>query len=161
MDQLFAPWRMEYIRNVLPDEGGCFLCAIGRQKPSADNLVILQGTDCFCVINKYPYSNGHMLIAPYRHGDDIAGMTDVEMLEMMKLTARVKDTLQALMRAHGFNVGLNIGRVAGAGLEGHLHMHIVPRWNGDTNFMPVIGDTKIIPQALSDLWKELRGTIGQ
>lgn len=159
METLWAPWRIEYIKEA--PKGGCFLCDILRAGgDDRANLVLKRGTACAVVMNRYPYNNGHLMVAPYRHVARLADLTPEERLETMDLLDLSVAALTSAIRPEGFNVGINLGRVAGAGLETHLHTHIVPRWNGDTNFMPVIGDTKVIPQALDDLWVTLRAAFG-
>lgn len=158
MDTLWAPWRMEYIRQ--PKTEGCFLCANFRSSEDRANLVLHRGKTCGLVMNRYPYNNGHLMVAPYRHIAGMHEMTDDERLEMMKLSDRAIAALRSVARPDGFNLGVNLGRVAGAGLETHLHLHVVPRWNGDTNFMPVVGCTKIVPQALEELGEQLRAALG-
>jgi len=155
MRQLWAPWRIEFIRAVDKDDD-CFLCRAARDEGEEKEIVLRRAEKSFCIMNRYPYSNGHLLIAPYRHVADLDDLTDAEMLEMMKLLRQAKTALGESVRPHGFNVGLNLGRAAGAGLEAHIHWHIVPRWVGDTNFMPVFGATKVIPQALHELAELLR-----
>lgn len=155
MQNLWAPWRITYIQEH-PKEDGCFLCNAVRDNQDADNLVVYRGEECFCILNKYPYNSGHLMIVPNEHKADISELTDREMLEIMKLTQNMKEILTAIMKPEGFNLGINIGKSAGAGLVGHIHLHIVPRWNGDTNFMPAISDVKIIPQSLEDLYKEFQ-----
>jgi ATP adenylyltransferase len=155
MDTLWAPWRMDYIQG--PKQDGCFLCEILRAGgDDRANLVLKRGRACAVVMNRYPYNNGHLMVAPYRHVAALADLTPEERVEMMDLLAASVAALAAAMSPDGFNAGINLGRVAGAGLETHLHQHLVPRWNGDTNFMPVIAETKVIPQALDDLWTALR-----
>ncbi|OQW96415.1 MAG: HIT family hydrolase [Verrucomicrobia bacterium A1] len=159
METLWAPWRIEYIKEV--PKGGCFLCDILRAGgDDRVNLVLKRGTVCAVVMNRYPYNNGHLMVAPYRHVARLADLTPAERLETMDLLDLSVAVLTSAIRPDGFNIGINLGRVAGAGLETHLHTHIVPRWTGDTNFMPVIGDTKVIPQALDDLWVTLRAAFG-
>ena len=152
MDKLWAPWRMEYIRHE--KEVDCFLCRILEEDPAHDreNLLLTRGRTCGVVMNRYPYNNGHLLIFPFRHVPDLTSMDADERLEIMDLSATVMDAMQKVMRPDGFNLGMNIGQAAGAGLEDHAHLHVMPRWIGDTNFMPIIADTKVIPQALLDLW---------
>jgi ATP adenylyltransferase len=160
---------MEFIRA--PREAGeCFLCAVGadlkaapatrkkggQAKTDRENLVIRRGKRCFCVMNRYPYSNGHLMIAPYAHGVALENFGDDVLLEMMKMLGEAKRTLEKVVRADGFNIGANVGRDAGAGVADHLHLHIVPRWRGDTNFMPAICDVKIVPQSLEELYDLLR-----
>ena len=164
MKNLWAPWRMEFINDIRQDDG-CFLCRVGGEAPRAEddptgadrrNLVPRRGERCFCVMNRFPYSNGHLLIAPYAHEADLDTLGEGTLLELMTMLRESKRVLSETVRAHGFNIGLNIGLDAGAGVADHMHFHIVPRWRGDTNFMPVIGRTKVIPQALEALYGRLK-----
>jgi len=161
MDRLWAPWRMHYIGSI-PDADGCFLCNIHKSNNDADNLVVARRPHCFVVLNRYPYNNGHTLVCPNDHASSLDQLSEPALADLMRTTGHVMTIQKKLMRPDGFNVGLNFGRVAGAGLPDHLHMHVVPRWSGDTNFMPVLADVKVIPQALEELheklvaaWKEL------
>ncbi len=153
MDALWAPWRMEYILG--PKDNECFLCAAAHSTNDRARHVVRRGETCFGLLNRYPYNNGHLLVAPYRHVSGLDELTDAERLELMTLADALVRRLKETIHPDGFNLGLNLGKVAGAGLESHLHLHIVPRWNGDTNFMPILADTKVIPQALDDLWAQL------
>ncbi|MCF6156773.1 MAG: HIT domain-containing protein [Candidatus Brocadia sp.] len=155
MKNLWAPWRIAYIQEQ-PKENGCFLCDSFQGNQDEKHLIVYRGKECFCILNKYPYNNGHLMIVPNKHKPDISDLTDQEMLEIMKLTRDMKELLMAIMKPEGFNLGINLGRSAGAGLVGHFHLHIVPRWNGDTNFMPIISDVKVIPQSLEDLYREFK-----
>jgi ATP adenylyltransferase len=138
---LWAPWRLEYIEQA--DElDRCIFC-----EPE-EELLVHTGAHALVVLNKYPYSSGHLLVAPHRHVGDFGALADDEALEVHRLAARGADALRAEYAPHGFNLGWNIGRVAGAGIEDHVHLHVVPRWNGDTSFMPVLGDVKVLPEAL-------------
>ncbi|NIA20388.1 MAG: HIT domain-containing protein [Anaerolineaceae bacterium] len=154
MERLWAPWRMTYI-NGINDKGGCFLCDVLGSDDDARDLVVARNEHSFVVLNRFPYNNGHTLVCPNDHKADLDELTDREMGELMRTTAGTMKLLKKAIRPDGFNVGMNFGRVAGAGLPGHLHIHIVPRWNGDTNFMPVLAEVKIIPQALEDLCRLL------
>lgn len=154
---LWAPWRLEYIKRT--DEAGCFLCRILESDDDRTNLVLKRGRHGVILMNRYPYNNGHLLICPYRHVADVGLMNADEKLEMMELLAESIDVLKSTVRPDGFNAGINLGNAAGAGLEEHVHMHVVPRWNGDTNFMPVLADIKVIPQALLELWDELKAAL--
>jgi ATP adenylyltransferase len=154
MNALWAPWRMEYILG--PKDGECFLCAAASGGDDRAHRVVRRGAACFGLLNRYPYNNGHLLIAPYRHVRGLDELNDVERLELMNLADELVRALREAVRPDGFNLGLNLGKVAGAGLETHLHLHVVPRWNGDTNFMPIVAGTKVIPQALDELWERLR-----
>jgi len=155
MDRIWAPWRLEYVST--PDKGGgCFLCQAAKPGDDRQKLVVWRGERCFCVINRWPYNNGHLMVAPCEHKGDLDELSDDELLEMMHMLRRCKRALASTMQPAGYNLGVNLGAAAGAGVPGHLHWHIVPRWSGDTNFMPVLGDTKVIPQSLQSLWELLR-----
>ncbi len=156
MDRLWAPWRMDYVAEPKKDEGGCFLCRAARADADREMLVLWRSDDCFCVLNRWPYNNGHLMVAPVEHKGQLSELSDAELLEQLRMVRRAEQRLRAVMNPSGFNVGLNLGAAAGAGLPGHLHWHIVPRWDGDTNFMPVLAETKVIPQSLEELWELLR-----
>lgn len=157
MNFIFAPWRIEYIRA--PKAQGCFLCNLPKENRDEENLILYRGESCFVIMNNYPYNPGHLMIAPYRHVGELEGLSKEELLEMMLITQRMLSLLKKTMRPDGFNLGFNLGRVAGAGLEDHIHLHIVPRWSGDTNFMPVIADTKVVPQAVKDTYRALKDAL--
>ncbi|NLX60220.1 MAG: HIT domain-containing protein [Phycisphaerae bacterium] len=150
MERLWAPWRMTYITG-LSSPDGCFLCDALKADDDAASLIIDRRTHTFVLLNRFPYNNGHTLVCPNAHKAGLGELASEEMCELMQTTHETMELLKKVMRPDGFNVGMNFGRVAGAGLPGHMHVHIVPRWNGDTNFMPVLADVKIIPQALEDL----------
>jgi ATP adenylyltransferase len=143
---LWAPWRIDYIRGS--KEGDCFLCRIFGEKSDRENLLLHRGKTCAVLMNRFPYNSGHLMIAPYRHIAGLDELTSEENLEMAALTARALDVLRQVMSPQGFNIGYNLGEAAGAGLKDHLHQHIVPRWVGDTNFMPVLDGPRVIPEAL-------------
>jgi len=153
-ETLWAPWRLAYIKSEPPQptDPGCFLCRYRDQSSDAENLVLERTSESMVVINRFPYNNGHLLVTPLEHKAGIEELTDEELLVCQRQIQKYTRLISERMNADGFNVGLNLGRVAGAGLPGHLHWHIVPRWNGDTNFMPVISDTKVIPQSLRALY---------
>jgi|GEM_PF-215603 ATP adenylyltransferase len=156
---LWAPWRMEYIHS-LHEEGepkGCFLCRYA-ETPGEDSRhhVIWRGEHCFTLFNAFPYSNGHLLIAPYAHQGRLDGLDDATLTELMRQLRDAQKLLTETTSAQGFNAGMNFGRCAGAGLPDHLHIHIVPRWDGDTNFMPVLGNVKVIPQSIDALMGLMR-----
>jgi len=156
---IWAPWRIEYIQTLAENDDTCFLCRY-RDDPQNDakNLLLWRGTECLAVMNRFPYTGGHMMVAPLAH---VAGIEDIgrdTMCEMMEMVRDLQNVLKRALGAHGFNVGINTGRCAGAGLPGHLHVHVVPRWDGDTNFMSVFGDVRVIPQALEKLYEELQST---
>ena len=154
MENIWAPWRKEFILSK--KEENCFFCTAIKDNQDRKNLVLHRGKECFCILNKYPYNSGHLMVAPKMHKDDLSKLSDSEMLELLTLTRDVKDILTKKLKPEGFNLGINFGKVAGAGVEDHVHLHLVPRWKGDTNFMPVIAETKVIPQSLEDLYLELK-----
>ncbi len=156
MKRLWAPWRIVYIESGDLDSDKCFLCeAKDRAEKDDDNLVLYRGEHCFVIMNKYPYNNGHLMIAPYRHIGELEKLSDEELLEMMQLTKLSVSAIKKSMGAQGFNIGFNVGRVAGAGRADHIHLHIVPRWGGDTNFMPVLADVKVISEELKRTYERL------
>ena len=160
---LWAPWRIPYLRQITKKEDRkipCFFCAYAKQpKQDRRNLVVHRGTSCFTVLNRFPYQGGHLLVAPKAHKGDLELLTETERRELFDQLILMQRALERLMHPHGFNIGLNLGRAAGAGVPGHVHFHLVPRWNGDTNFMAAVADTKVIPQALLDLHAELQKAV--
>ena len=156
--RIWAPWRLAYVKNATKDvEQGCIFCTKPAEDDDQANLIAHRGELCFVILNLFPYTNGHLMIAPYEH---VAGLEDVDaatVAEMMALAQRSIRALDEVYEPHGYNVGFNQGRVAGAGVEHHIHMHVVPRWGGDTNFMPVLGDTRVLPEALEDSYAALQG----
>jgi ATP adenylyltransferase len=159
-EQLWAPWRLSYIAVAKEQQAeGCFLCRYRDGSDDAENLVVLRGEHALTVLNRYPYNNGHLLVAPLEHKASFEDLNDDELLDCMHHLQRMTALMGRVLRAEGFNIGLNLGEVAGAGLPGHFHWHLVPRWNGDTNFMPVLGDAKVIPQSLEALYELLRSEI--
>jgi ATP adenylyltransferase len=164
METLWAPWRMEFIKGCGKEQDGCFLCRAGATPDARADLVVRRGRTAFAMLNRYPYNNGHLLISPLRHEGRMEGLTSEELAEIMALTVEAKRALDRLMAPHGYNVGANLGRAAGAGVESHFHLHLVPRWSGDTNFMTAVGSTKVIPQSLDELrsllnaeWAAMKG----
>lgn len=151
---LWAPWRIEYIRAEKESE--CFLCRMFKENADRENLLLFRGKTCAVLLNRYPYNSGHIMVAPFRHVAEPGNLTDEESLELAKLTARSVAVLRAAMNPQGFNIGMNLGEPAGAGLKDHLHQHIVPRWTGDTNFMPVLGGPRVMPEALSATYDLLK-----
>ena len=155
-NNLHAPWRLEYIRLLAGDQKGCFICrALEQTEREEDNLLLWRSAHCVVVMNMFPYTGGHLLVAPRKHVGELAGIPTEALCEMMELTADCTSLLQATIQAEGFNIGMNIGRCAGAGLPDHAHLHIVPRWSGDTNFMSVLGDVRVIPQSMRELRRDL------
>lgn len=155
MKYVWAPWRIEYIRAEKPT--GCILCDKPKETKDKENYLLYRGKKNFIMLNSYPYNPGHLLIAPYRHIGSLEELTEAERNEHYELVSRSIVVLKKVFRPAGFNLGANLGRVAGAGIEDHFHSHIVPRWQGDNNFMPVLGETKVIPQALADTYQTLIG----
>lgn len=145
---------MKYISKADSEE--CIFCKKANEQKDEKNMILFRGKNVFVIMNIYPYNPGHIMIAPYRHTGDINNLSDEEIYEMMKLTQISIDIIEKKMNPQGYNVGINIGRIAGAGFEHHIHIHIVPRWNGDTNFMPIIGETKVIPVSLEETYKNLK-----
>ncbi|HRN27436.1 MAG TPA: HIT domain-containing protein [Ignavibacteriaceae bacterium] len=153
MEKLWSPWRSKYIESFKSDEDKtkCIFCQMLSFDPNDDdNLLVDMGEHTFTVMNLYPYNNGHLMIVPKRHTNDFAGLKEVEVTESFQKLQLAEKALRKVLNPNGFNIGANIGRVAGAGIEDHIHFHIVPRWNGDSNFMPVIGDVKVISQDLAE-----------
>ena len=162
MEALHAPWRIEYILGPKKSpDGGSIFTRIAQSSDDEANYVIARGRTCYAMLNAYPYSGGHLMIVPYREVADFDNLLDDELLELMKLTRRCQHALAKAMHPHGFNIGVNLGRVAGAGIEEHLHIHVVPRWAGDCNFMPVIANTTVVPEALKETAAKLRAALAQ
>jgi ATP adenylyltransferase len=155
MDVLWAPWRMTYVSGQAPPTG-CFFCAAVAGRDDADRLVVGRGPSALLMLNAFPYAVGHLMVAPHRHAASPEELDEAESLDLMRLTSRGLAALRAVYRPDGFNLGANLGRVAGAGVEGHLHLHVVPRWAGDTNFMPIVGAVKVLPEALDETLRRLR-----
>jgi len=154
MENLWAPWRIRYILGE--KEPGCFFCRKSQENADAKNHILIRDRTCFALLNTYPYNPGHLMIAPYKHTGELDDLGEQELAELMVLTRRCKQIIVRAMKPDGFNIGLNLGKPAGAGVLDHVHMHVVPRWNGDTNYMPVLGETRVIPQALDEIYETLR-----
>ena len=159
MESLHAPWRIEYILAPKPAQADSLFIRIAQANEDEANYVIARHRTCFALLNTYPYTGGHLMVVPYKQAPDLNGLTDEEITDLMKLTRRCQNALTTVMRPEGFNIGINLGKVAGAGIPGHLHIHVVPRWQGDTNFMPVLGHTTVVPQALKELAAQLRAVL--
>lgn len=149
-ETLWAPWRYDYVASPAEDSPGCIFCGIGRDDPNRDrdNLILHRGALAFVVLNRYPYINGHLMIVPFRHLPDLTALSAEEMTEMMKMAVLSEKALRGGMNCQGMNGGWNIGSAGGAGIPGHLHMHILPRWNGDTNFITTVAGTRVVSQSL-------------
>jgi ATP adenylyltransferase len=161
MEPLHAPWRIEYILAPKPASDDSLFTRIAQSSDDEANYVIARDRTCFALLNRYPYTGGHLMIVPYKQSPDLNGLTVEEMTDLMTLTRRCQNALTNVMKPDGFNLGINLGKCAGAGVDGHLHIHIVPRWNGDTNFMPILATTTVVPQALSELAARLRAALAQ
>jgi ATP adenylyltransferase len=160
MNKLWAPWRMKYIEGVDTNKAeGCIFCTKPHENDDDANYIVYRGETCFVILNIFPYNNGHVMVIPYRHTASLADLSPEERLELVDLTEITMSAIRNVMRPDGFNVGINFGRAAGAGIDEHMHVHIVPRWNGDTNFMPVIGCTKVICESPEDTLKKLKPAI--
>ena len=157
MDKLWAPWRSEYIKSK--KNKGCIFCLKSKLKNDKKNYIVSRGKYVFSMLNIFPYNNGHIMVAPYRHIKDLGKLNDNELIELMKHANKAMKSLKKVLNPCAFNVGINIGKAAGAGYADHLHIHIVPRWQGDTNFMPIICNTKVISEALDELYKRIKSRI--
>lgn len=165
-NRIWAPWRIEYILGVKPEEkaGGeteseCVLCQAHLAGDDLKKLVLYRGEHCFIMMNLYPYNSGHIMILPYRHAAELDDLTDEESIEMMMTAKKLLPVFREIMKPEGFNLGVNLGRCAGAGIIRHVHMHIVPRWSGDSNFMPVLGETKVISEHITETFLKLRDAV--
>jgi len=155
MEKIWAPWRIEYILMEKPEE--CILCEKPKEDKDAQNHILYRGDKNFIILNSYPYNPGHLLVAPYRHIGNLEELTEEERDEHFELVSRSIKVLREAFNPGGFNLGANMGKVAGAGIDDHFHSHIVPRWQGDTNCMPVLADVRVLPQALAETYKILKG----
>jgi len=153
MDRLWAPWRMEYLMADKPD--GCIFCEKAAEDDDRKNLILLRSTSSFVLLNAYPYNNGHLMVAPYTHAATFGELGHEERCDIMETLARAEDILERAFHPQGMNMGVNLGHCAGAGVPGHVHVHILPRWEGDTNFMPVIGETRVVPELLIQTYERL------
>jgi ATP adenylyltransferase len=162
MDHLWAPWRLSYVvaAKTPVEDDSCFICKGLNEQDDRGNLIPLRTPRSVVVLNRFPYNNGHLLVAPRAHKGSLADLNPEELLETMETLRHMVALLDRLMHPDGYNIGLNLGRAAGAGLPGHLHWHLIPRWHGDTNFMPLIGDTKVIVQSLDALFDLLTANLG-
>jgi ATP adenylyltransferase len=155
--RIWAPWRLAYVKSAAKDdEQGCIFCLEPQSGNDAESLIVHRGERCFVMLNLFPYTNGHVMVAPFEHLARIHDLDAETIAEMMALVRRAMEAIDDAYSPHGYNVGFNQGRVAGAGVEHHIHVHVVPRWGGDTNFMPVLGDTMVMNQTLADSYDVLR-----
>ncbi len=162
MDTLWAPWRMEYILRAKDEKPEpCIFCTRIEKDEDEKNLILHRSSHGFIIMNRFPYNNGHLMVVPYRHSGNILDLTPEENQDLSYLIQLSVEALNRVMSPHGFNIGMNLGKVAGAGVDSHLHYHIVPRWNGDTNFMPIISDTKVVSEALDKTYHKLHQAFQQ
>jgi ATP adenylyltransferase len=160
MKRLFSPWRSQYIstfkNETKKSRNTCLFCRIAKERSDSKNLVVVRNKHCFVVMNKYPYNSGHLMIVPYTHTGKFEGLAKEEYTEIMTTTSEMIKALGVVSRPQGFNFGANIGRIAGAGIDQHVHFHLVPRWNGDTNFMPTIAEVKLVSEDTKSTFNELK-----
>jgi ATP adenylyltransferase len=156
--RLWAPWRLEYIKGPKPDD--CIFCSQPALGDDERAYIVARGEHSFVMLNAFPYNNGHVMVSPYAHVPSIEELDDPVLLDLMHLTQRSLGALREAYAPEGFNIGVNQGKIAGAGVEGHVHLHIVPRWGADTSFMPVIASTRVLPQSLEDSYRALAGLLG-
>jgi ATP adenylyltransferase len=157
--RLWAPWRLQYLKGDKPDE--CIFCTRPAMHDDERALIAYRGDSCYVMLNAFPYASGHVMVAPYEHVSDLRQLGDRAAAEFMALTQRSLGAVEHVYSPEGFNLGVNLGAVAGAGFAGHVHQHVVPRWKGDTNFMPVVGDTLVLPEVLPDSWAKLRDAFAE
>ncbi len=164
MKRLFSPWRSKYIstfKNEKPRKGESLFTRILRENRDEKNLVVIRKKHCFVLMNLYPYNSGHLMIVPYKQTSEIQDLSNEEYSEILETASEMIAILKKIMKPQGFNFGANIGRVAGAGIDDHIHFHIVPRWNGDTNFMPILGDTKVVSEDMKATYKKITSALKQ
>jgi ATP adenylyltransferase len=155
LERLWSPWRLAYVTGTASSPHACIFCE-ALQRDDASSLVVFRGTTCFVILNLYPYNSGHLMIVPKRHIPSLAGANGDELAELMRLTRRAELALTEIYQPQGLNIGINLGRPAGAGIVDHVHIHVVPRWTGDTNFMSVVGDVRVLPEELGETAKRMR-----
>lgn len=160
MDHLWTPWRSAYIQEKR-DKAACIFCSAAAGSNDEENLVLFRGQAAFIILNRYPYTSGHLMIAPYEHVSQLAQASEAAAAEMMSLARRVEQILRDVYKPDGLNLGMNLGEAAGAGIEQHIHLHVLPRWKGDANFMTSVGNTRIIPEALQDTYRKLKSYFRQ
>jgi len=154
MDHIWSPWRMEYIENH-GRQDGCVFCRALVLKDGPENLIVYRGEHAFVILNRYPYTSGHVMVVPILHEPTLENLGPVERAEMMELTSHATGVLRRVYQTLAFNIGMNIGEAAGAGIKEHVHIHVVPRWVGDTNFMSTLASTRVLPETLADTWKRI------
>ncbi|MBN1406173.1 MAG: HIT domain-containing protein [Calditrichaceae bacterium] len=156
MKQLWAPWRMEYIQSEIDNTTeGCIFCDFPNQENDSRNLIVYRSAHCFVILNRFPYNNGHLMVVPYKHTSDVLQLSDEELLDLQLTINKSVRALRNVVHPHAMNIGMNLGRTAGAGIDEHVHYHIVPRWDGDTNYMPIIAGTKVVSESLQASFEKL------
>jgi ATP adenylyltransferase len=163
MDYLWTPWRYAYISTAGKDEGkpeGCVFCELPKLQDEKA-LIVYRGQHCFVILNSFPYTSGHVMVVPFAHLDELQKLPEATAQEMMALSQKMERVLRQVYTPDGINLGMNIGRAAGAGIAGHVHMHVLPRWVGDTNFMTVTGESRVLPEALEETWRKIKGALDQ
>jgi len=160
MERIWAPWRQSYVSNAKSDKN-CIFCPDQAGKDDRERLILARSDCSLMMLNRYPYTGGHLMVAPLRHAAELDDLSDAELLDLMHLLCRGRSLLKRVANPDGFNVGINLGRAAGAGVEEHLHVHIVPRWNGDSNFMTVVGDVRVIPDGLTEAYERLSAALAE
>jgi ATP adenylyltransferase len=162
MDYIWTPWRYQYMKQVEAGERPeCIFCAAAARKDDSETLVVYRGTKVFVILNRFPYTSGHVMIVPYAHVGDLGGCDPEALSEMMKLAQRVEAAFRATYKPDGMNLGMNLARAGGAGVVGHLHLHVLPRWFGDANFMTVVGETRVLPEDLRTTYERLRESLAR
>jgi ATP adenylyltransferase len=156
VERLWSPWRLKYVTDASSSDTPCIFCAALERAADTDPLMLYRGEACFVILNLFPYNNGHLMVTPNRHVASLAGLTDGELSELARLTRAAELAIQEAYHPHGLNIGVNLGRSAGAGIVDHMHVHVVPRWSGDTNFMTVVGETRVLPEELSATSQRLK-----
>lgn len=154
MDYLWSPWRYQYLTDAAKPDG-CIFCAIAASSDDEQNLIVWRGAHNFIVLNRFPYTSGHLMVVPYTHASELSAIDDREAAEMMSLARRAERSLRGVYKPDGLNIGMNIGASAGAGIAGHIHMHVLPRWHGDANFMTTIAETRVLPEDLAHTWRRV------
>lgn len=155
MKHLWSPWRMKYIEKQ-EKESGCVFCNVQAHTDSAENLIAFRGERAYVILNRYPYTSGHLMVIPFMHKSNLEELDSPTRVEMIELTSRCTTILRKIYKTESFNIGVNIGEAAGAGVLGHVHIHIVPRWAGDTNFMTTLGEARVLPESLEDTYKRVK-----
>lgn len=159
MDYLWTPWRYAYVKSA-DSTPGCVFCRVLEAGDDRKNGILHRGAECFVILNTYPYTSGHVMALPYAHLDELGKLPTTAAHEMMDLCRQVETALRKVYRPDGINLGMNIGKAAGAGVAGHIHMHILPRWVADSNFMTVVGETRVLPETLDQTWERLKAALG-